>query len=181
MNRRALWLAVVTSWLAASVMIVGCRPTSRGVEVASAHPAACAAPEYHQFDFWIGDWEVFDVGGQSNVAHARVDAILDGCVLQEDYRGNEGHKGRSFTIYDASRNIWHQTWVTNRGELLEIEGRMENGEMALSGKNQKGTLVRGSWKPVKGEVRETAATSSDEGKSWEPRFDLMFRRAAGEK
>jgi hypothetical protein len=58
---------------------------------------------------------------------------------------------------------------------------MENGEMALSGRNQKGTLVRGSWKPVKGEVRETAATSSDEGKSWEPRFDLMFRRAAGEK
>jgi hypothetical protein len=33
------------------------------------------------------------------------------------------HKGQSFTIYDVARDVWHQTWVTNRGELLEIEGK----------------------------------------------------------
>jgi disulfide bond formation protein DsbB len=25
-------------------------------------PSACAAPEYHQFDFWLGDWDAYDVG-----------------------------------------------------------------------------------------------------------------------
>ncbi len=181
MNRKALWLTVVVFWLAGSAMMMGCRPAGRGLEQASAHSAACSAPEYRQFDFWIGDWEVFDADSQSNVAHARVDSILDGCVLQEDYQGIDGHKGRSFTIYDASRNIWHQTWVTNRGELLEIEGKIETGEMVLSGRNREGALVRGRWKPGKGGVREIAAKSRDGGRSWEPWFDLMFRGAEGKK
>jgi hypothetical protein len=98
--------------------------------------------------------------------------------LREDYQGTDGHKGQSFTIYDATRNIWHQTWVTNRGELLQIEGKVENGEMVLSGKNQQGSLVRGTWRPVKKNVRETAVISIDGGSTWEPWFDLVFRRSA---
>ena len=47
-------------------------------------PAPCAAPVYRQFDFWVGDWDVFEVGGSIQVAHARVDVVLDGCVLRED-------------------------------------------------------------------------------------------------
>lgn len=37
---------------------------------------------------------------------------------------------------------------------------------------------RGVWKPEKGGVRESAVTSADGGKTWEPWFDLMFRPAA---
>ncbi|HEY6370471.1 MAG TPA: nuclear transport factor 2 family protein [Candidatus Sulfotelmatobacter sp.] len=141
-------------------------------------PAPCAAPAYRQFDFWAGDWDVFDVGGTIKVAHAQVDLILSGCVLREDYQGSDGHKGQSFTIYHAARNVWHQTWVTNRGELLEIEGKLDAGVMILSGEDHaKHTLVRGWWKPVNGEVRETAATSRDDGKTWKPWFDLVFRPA----
>jgi ketosteroid isomerase-like protein len=138
----------------------------------------CSASTYREFDFWVGDWEVFDIGSPSKVADAQVDAILDGCVLREDYRDTSGHKGQSFTIYDATRNVWHQTWVTNRGELLQIEGKLENGQMVLSGKNQQGSLVRGVWGPVNREVRETAVTSTDDGRTWQPWFDLVFRRTA---
>jgi Domain of unknown function (DUF4440) len=140
-------------------------------------PAPCAAPAYRQFDFWAGDWDVFDVGNPIQVAHAQVHPILDGCVLREDYQGVDGHKGQSFTIYDAARNVWHQSWVTNRGQLLEIEGRIEAGQMTLSGQDQAtGALVRGTWRPQNGDVRETAATSADGGKTWKPWFDLVFRR-----
>ncbi|MBZ5663025.1 MAG: nuclear transport factor 2 family protein [Acidobacteriia bacterium] len=153
-----------------------------GGSVASAESpksASCAAPAYRQFDFWAGDWDVVDVGSPAKVAHVRVDLILDGCVLREDYQGADGHKGQSFTIYDAARNIWHQSWVTNRGQLLEIEGKIEAGEMVLSGEDHAaGALVRGTWKPVNGEVRETAVTSTDAGKTWKPWFDLMFRPAS---
>ena len=38
-----------------------------------------------------------------------MDLILDSCVLREDYRATDGHKGQSFTIYDTARNVWHQT------------------------------------------------------------------------
>ena len=99
--------------------------------------------------------------------------------MREDYQGTDGHKGQSFTIYDAARKVWHQSWVTNRGELLVIEGNIKAGEMVLSGEDHaKGVLVHGTWKPEKGDVRETAVTSTDGGRTWKPWFDLVFRRTA---
>jgi ketosteroid isomerase-like protein len=140
---------------------------------------SCAASAYRQFDFWAGDWDVFDVGSPIKVAHARVDLTLDACVLREDYQGTDGYKGESFTIYDAAREVWHQSWVTNRGELLVIEGNIKAGEMVLSGEDHaKGALVRGTWKPENGGVRETAVSSTDGGRTWKPWFDLVFRRTA---
>src|SRR5208282_2040528 len=70
--------------------------------------ASCLSSAHREFDFWVGDWDVFDAGSLSGanstkVARARVDLILDGCVLREDYRGTDGHRGQSFTIYDDAR------------------------------------------------------------------------------
>jgi ketosteroid isomerase-like protein len=141
-------------------------------------PAPCTSPAHRQFDFWIGDWDVFEVRSPTKVAHVRIDSILNGCVLREDYQATDGHAGQSFTIYDATRNIWHQTWVTSQGVLLEIEGKFESGQMVLSGKNQQGALVRGTWKPVNGKVHEIAVKSADGGKTWQLWFDLMFHRSA---
>jgi hypothetical protein len=161
------------------VLVTGELAVPRGASAESPMSTSCAAPTYRQFDFWVGDWDAFDVGNPIKVAHARVDRILDGCVLREDYRGVDGHKGQSFTIYDAARKVWHQSWVTNRGELLVIEGKSEAGEMVLTGEDHvAGTIVRGLWRPEKGGVRETAVTSSDGGKTWKPWFDLVFRPAA---
>ena len=143
-------------------------------------PQACSAPEYHQFDFWIGDWDAFEAGSSSSEAHCKVERILEGCALREDYQDTTGHHGQSFTIYDATRKIWHQTWVTNRGELLMIEGKLEGGAMVLSGSDHtaagKERQVRGTWQPVSGGVREFASRSLDGGKTWTQWFDITFRR-----
>jgi hypothetical protein len=141
---------------------------------------ACTAPEYHQLDFWIGDWDAFDVDNPTiPVARTRVDRILDGCVLREQYDGTDGHSGQSFSIYDATRKVWHQSWVTNRGQLLVIEGGMQSGEMVLSGVDHTvdglERQIRGIWKPANQGVRETAVISTDGGKTWKPWFDLIFR------
>lgn len=151
-----------------------------GSSATSAKPPACVAPEYRQFDFWIGDWDAFDIDNpRTVVAHTRVDRILDGCVLLEDYQGTNGSHGQSFSIYDASRKVWHQSWVTNGGHLLVIEGSLQAGAMVLSGADRqvdgKERLVRGVWKPLSGGVRETALTSTDGGKTWNLWFDLIFR------
>lgn len=142
-------------------------------------PVSCVAPQYHQFDFWIGDWDVFEIDRSTPVARVRVDRILEGCVLREDYQDTNGLKGQSFSIYDAPRKIWHQSWVTNRGQLLVIEGKIQGGEMVLSGLDRtadgKKRHVRGVWKPVNSAVRETAITSIDGEKTWKPWFDLVFR------
>lgn len=142
---------------------------------------ACTAPEYHEFDFWVGDWDAFETATGEKDAHVRVDRILSGCVLREQYDGANGHRGQSFSIYDSSRQIWHQSWVTNRGELLMIEGNLRGEAMVLSGSDLTSTgqprLVRGDWQPVTGGVRESAVTSTDGGKTWMPWFDLTFRPA----
>src|SRR5262249_38658895 len=49
----------------------------------------------------------------------------------------DGHKGESFGIYDASRKVWHHSWVTNRGQLLIIEGNMLDSAMVLSGTDRR--------------------------------------------
>ena len=144
-----------------------------------AKPTFCSGPEYRQFDFWVGDWDALESGKEELVARTHVERILDGCVLREDYESKNGLKGQSFTLYDSSRGIWHQSWATNRGQLLTIEGRLENGGMVLSGTERtadgKEKLVRGTWKPTSAGVRETAITSLDAGKTWQPWFDLVFR------
>lgn len=165
----------------AAVVVTGDLSAARG-RIAPGNQAsstyACSAPEYKQFDFWIGDWDAFDADNPGKaVARNQVDSILDGCVVQEDYRSVSGSEGESFSMYDATRKVWHQTWVTNRGVLLVIEGTFQNGEMTLSGVDpaKGGQIVRGVWKPVEGGVEETATLSADGGKTWKPWFAITFR------
>jgi ketosteroid isomerase-like protein len=150
------------------------------------NPSPCTSPEYRQFDFWIGDWDVFERGSTASTARVRVDRVLGGCVLHEHYEDNTGTAGESFTTYDVGRKLWHQTWVTNHGRLLTIEGGLENGAMLLTGSyfrdNNQEVRVRGTWTRSGSDVRESAETSSYAGKNWEPWFDLLFRaRGAADK
>ena len=140
-------------------------------------PVPCSSPEYRQLDFWIGDWDAFDYDNPHEAsARTRVTRILDNCALLENYEGTNGLQGQSFTIYDSSRKIWHQTWVTDRGQLLVIEGILHGDELILTGTDTfKHVQVRGTWKPINGGVRETAVISSDQGKTWTSWFDIIFR------
>ncbi|HLJ85349.1 MAG TPA: nuclear transport factor 2 family protein [Candidatus Angelobacter sp.] len=145
------------------------------------HPASCAAPEVRQFDFWAGDWDMFEYDGGVKVGRVEVTPILDGCALRERYEDTNGLRGQSLSIYDASRGVWSQSWFTNRGQMLLIEGKFQGGEMTLKGTDRTPTgeerRVHVVWKAVESGVRESAVTSIDGGKTWKPWFDLMFRRA----
>jgi hypothetical protein len=169
MNARlALWCAFLSA------------PLNAQTAPAKPQQSPCSTAEYRQFDFWAGDWDAYDVDRPATVvARARVDTILGGCVLREVYDGANGLSGQSFSVYDATRSVWHQSWVTNRGQLLTIEGKMEGDQMILTGldrsKGGSPVQLRGVWKRVEGGVRETAHTSADGGKSWQPLFDLVFR------
>ncbi len=146
----------------------------------SPEPAPCSAAEYRQFDFWIGDWDTYETDAPDKiVARNRVDSILDGCALREVYEQGDGLTVQSFTVYDAARKVWHRSWVTNRGQLLVLEGGMQGDRMVLTGEERSAggasRLLRGLWARVPGGVRETAETSSDGGRMWKPLFDIVFR------
>jgi hypothetical protein len=143
-------------------------------------PAPCTAPEFRQFDFWIGDWDTYEMADTSKVvARNRVTRMLDGCALREVYQQNDGLVGESYSLWDASRGVWHQSWVTNRGTLLLLNGRMENGRMVMTADEKMAdggsALLRGIWWVEGEDVRSRAERSKDGGKTWAPVFDIVFR------
>ena len=146
-------------------------------------PAACAGAEFREFDFFVGEWNVYDVGSSKLKAHNSVSRMLDGCAIREVYRRADGYTGESFSTYDVARHRWHQSWVTNRGELLLLDGGRKGGSMVLAGPEQptsgSASVIRGVWKrEANGSVRETAERSTDGGATWTVVFDLEFRRKA---
>lgn len=143
-------------------------------------PASCTTPEFRQFDFFAGDWDTYDVTDPSKiVARNRVTVVLDGCAVREVYEQDDGLVGESLSIYDASRRRWHQSWVTNRGGLLLLNGGLEGERMVLTGPDRAAdgtpTLLRGVWWKDGADVREKAERSADGGRTWAPVFDIVFR------
>jgi hypothetical protein len=154
---------------------------------AVAAPAAATASsqcsaEYHQLDFWIGDWDTFesDTPNGPSVARARVQPIAQGCALHELYEQGDGLIGDSILSYDAVRNQWQQTWVTNRGSLMVLWGAFKDGALILEGevhlRDGKSVMQRITWQAQDAGVRESAVVSKDGGKTWTAAFDVLFRK-----
>jgi hypothetical protein len=145
-----------------------------------ARPSPCTAPEYRQFDFWIGEWEVRTPDGTIAGTNS-ISRELDGCVLHERWNGARGMKGESFNTWDAARRGWHQTWVDTAGTLLLLDGGLdERGRMVLAGEGRArdGSPVRHriTWEPAGAGVRQLWESSSDAGQTWTVVFDGRYAR-----
>ncbi|MGH9348108.1 MAG: cupin domain-containing protein [Vicinamibacterales bacterium] len=141
---------------------------------------ACDAAEHRQFDFWIGEWDVTAPNGRL-AGRNFITRELNGCVIHERWAGAGGMRGESFNIWDRTRKRWHQTWVSDQGALLVLEGAFVNGAMQLSGESTtpKGVVAnRITWTPAAdGSVRQHWEISRDGGKTWQTAFDGTYRRA----
>ena len=149
-------------------------------------PHPCAAPEFHHFDFWIGDWDVTGPKGKL-LGTNRVISILDGCAIQEHWVDTHQSRGESYTMYDAKRKTWHQSWVDDTGSLLVNEGGFHDGKLILtdSGMPAAGgpghVTQRWTWTKVDADhVRQVAEGTKDNGKTWTVTFPGLYtRRRAG--
>ena len=142
---------------------------------AFAETGACAGPEHAQFDFWVGDWRVTTPDGK-HAGDNRIEKVLEGCALHESWRGAKGGLGFSYSAYDASRRVWHQTWVDKDGSVLLLDGGWQDGRMVLGGAAG-ATQNRISWEPRQdGSVRQLWESSTDQGKTWKTEFDGLYRR-----
>ena len=61
---------------------------------------------YNQFDFWVGEWKVYDKNGQL-AGTSKITEILDNCVILEEWTSSGSQQGfvfsgKSIFIFSAS-------------------------------------------------------------------------------
>ncbi len=146
----------------------------------------CKAAPFRQFDFWLGDWEVF--GPQGNkVGENRISLVNQGCTLAEHWTNAGGGEGRSYNAYDGITRRWYQFWSDDQGGTLSLSGGMHGDSMVLEGERPnlsdgKPQKQRISWTPnADGSVRQHWQTSDDDGASWQTSFDGSYRKRGASK
>jgi hypothetical protein len=156
---------------------------AKAVAAVHATAAPCeSAPEWHQFDFWIGEWEVRPRAGGPVVGHSSIQKILGQCVIFENWTGTQGGSGKSFNSYDAATKQWRQFWVDDRGTTTEFtDGHFENGVMRFvthsKGADGRDVLGRLSFYDVDpNHVRQWKERSTDGGTTWTTDYDFSYER-----
>jgi hypothetical protein len=166
---------VVALALALSLLMGSAPLAAQG---AASPPPSCEGPEFHQFDFWLGDWEV--TSGQQVVGTNDITSILKGCVIHEHWAGAKGLRGESFNFFDRQTGKWNQVWVDDTGSVLRLTGSSAEGKMTLEGENAAGgkpVRHRIVWRSNQdGTVRQVWTTSTDGGKTWSVAFDGLYRK-----
>jgi hypothetical protein len=74
---------------------------------------------YRQFDFWIGNWEVYDLKN-NKAGDSKITSVLSSCTILEEWtsankQNGVYYAGKSFNTYNAATKQWQQTWVDNMG------------------------------------------------------------------
>jgi len=133
-------------------------------------------PAAREFDFWVGSWQVIDPQSGQALGVSQVDSILGGRVLHEHWFGADGYRGESFNVFDRDRKCWHQSWVSDNGTLLLLDGGIQDDAMVLEGMAPDGARQRIRWRrEAAGDVLQHWESSSDAGFTWVDRFRGLYR------
>ncbi len=179
---------MIARWIVAMASLLQQQPAPPAIPpqspaAASAPVAApCEASPYHQFDFWVGEWDVKTPDGHPAGTNS-ITVELKGCVLHEHWSGVRGMKGESFNTWSPTRRTWHQTWVDDGGGFLLLDGNLDGNAMVLQGERREpnGTTtiqrIRYEPRPPTG-LRQLWETSSDGGATWTTVFDGIYTRTS---
>ena len=122
---RAPWLALLAAAITAGA------PTPSLAQPAQAPP--CSGAEFHQLDFWLGDWDArWDAAPGQPAGHGRnqITRDFDNCVIHEHFDGGASTgnlRGESWSVYHAPAQRWRQSWVDNQGGYFALSGGPEPG------------------------------------------------------
>jgi hypothetical protein len=146
------------------------------------------APEFRQFDFWIGKWDLSwpasqTTGGKAGRGTNRIELALDQCVVVENFDGAPDIplRGMSVSTFNQRTRKWQQTWVDNSGGYLDFVGELNDGQMILAREamTQDGRKImqRMVWKNIKPDSLDWSwERSDDNGKSWKIIWPIRYVR-----
>ena len=133
-----------------------------------------------EFDFWIGEWDVYVTGTKIYAGHSLIQMIAGGCALLENW-DSPSSTGKSINFIDPVTNKWKQSWAGSyAGGIQEFEnGEYKDSAMCFQFESKDaashkiiGRFIFYNEKP--GQVRQFNETSSDEGKTWVTNYDFTY-------
>ena len=165
--------------LAAALM--GAAPTAQPAppQPGEAPQSACESEPARQFDFLLGDWTVTASGGIDVLSKLKVTRVADGCALLEEVEPVKGVASESFMAYDSGATLWRRDQVSGDGEVLTLQGGLQDGQMVMEGDQSgpgKHMLVRITWISNGETVHEDAEHSAD-GRIWNPWFSRNLHKS----
>lgn len=159
-------------------------------QIAAAEPAQVCRDGINAkaLDFWVGDWRVTDAKDGSFQGEDRVERVLGGCAVTENWTGADANdQGKSLFTYDAQAHRWEQVWVTldtsrpgglKHKSLIAITpegGTRFQGNLALP--DGRTVLDRTTLTPMKdGRVHQVIEDSKDGGATWIAGFDAIYAK-----
>lgn len=142
----------------------------------------CSSLAHSEFDFWLGEWEVYHTQADTLVGRNHIKKILNNCVVEENWTGASGFQGKSFNTYNPVDSTWNQVWVDMGGSTYHFTGRFKENVMQMYGEttNAQGKLVKLDmayfFDKEKDTVRQVWKMSQDKGESWNVVFDGIYRK-----
>lgn len=159
--------------LAAGALLLSA-PASGQEEDAPQGPPGCEEYAQHaQFDFWVGDWNVYGrdggFGGQNYITKRS-----DGCLIVEEWFSARGGDGTSMNYVDPNTGAWRQIWMSANVHIDYSGGLNEAGQMRLDGEityfsdeGGRSAAFRGIWTPLgNGQVIQHFQQWNDEEDAW---------------
>jgi hypothetical protein len=148
----------------------------------------CEDPEFKQFDFWLGDWEVASAGDGTPRGSSHISKEMNGCVVWENWTSaGSPYFGKSYNTWNPNLKRWEQYWVDTSAGVMFFHGNVKDNVMDYwtddVPQSGGGTLLRHlqffNIGPEK--VRQFSQESSDGGKTWQTEYDLIYTRVAAKQ
>ncbi len=148
----------------------------------SAEPVCpCCTESHQQFDFWVGDWNVYDTLGNL-IGENNIEKLVSECVISEYWRGKSGVTGRSYNYFNKSDSTWNQVWIDSSGSHLVLKGALIGNDMVLQSESLPGQQTgwyrnRITWTPNEdGSVTQLWEILNKEGKVVNEVFKGVYKK-----
>ena len=139
------------------------------------------------FDFWVGKWEVTwtDSDGKQGRGTNTITRILDGVVIQENFRADQGmlkgYLGTSLSVFNPKTGIWHQGYADNQGAYFNFIGERDGDRRifhtALTTNGEEQAMQRMVFYDIKeNSLMWDWESTRDGGKTWTLRWRISYKR-----
>ncbi len=140
---------------------------------------------HDDFDFWVGEWNVYAPDSGPYQGQNSITKTQGGCLITEHWSGASGSSGESMNFHDPLMGAWRQVWVSP-GNFIDYTGGLDaSGAMQLTGEiyypgNGTRAPFRGVWTPqADGSVRQHFEQADADG-NWVDWFIGIYVRQDGD-